>query len=56
MYVGSDGRVRAQRPWTSYFTLAEMKRLFWQLVDIVVLLFVESPDGSSPPSSGFWLW
>ena len=40
MYVGADGRVRAQRPLSSYFTLDEIKRLFWQLVDIVVLLFV----------------
>lgn len=40
MYVGSDGRVTAKRSLATYFTWPEIKRLFWELINVIVLLFV----------------
>lgn len=43
MYVGSDGRVTAKRSLATYFTWPEIKRLFWELINVIVLLFVLPP-------------
>ena len=48
MYVGSDGRVTAKRSLATYFTWPEIKRLFWELINVIVLLFVH-PFFFSPP-------
>lgn len=42
MYVGSDGRVVAKRSLSTYFTWPEIKRLFWELINVIILLFATS--------------
>ena len=46
MYVGSDGRVTAKRSLATYFTWPEIKRLFWELINVIVLFFksIFKPD------------